>query len=63
MKDLIKDIDMMGLECCKFKTILFTVVKSGYFRFDEELYRKIDGLAMGVKPAPPFAIIYVYCTM
>ena len=63
VKDHIKDIDMMGLEFGEFKTILSTVVKSGYFRFDEEFYRQIDGLAMGVKPAPPFAIIYVYCTV
>ena len=63
VKDHINDIDMMGLEFSEFRDILSIVVKSGYFRFDEEFYRQIDGLAMGVKPAPPFAIIYVYCTV
>ena len=63
VKDHIENIDMVGLEFCEFREILSMVVKSGYFRFDEEFYRQIDGLAMGVKPAPPFAIIYIYCTV
>jgi hypothetical protein len=54
---------MFGLELGDFSTILKTVVQSGYFRFDKDFYRQSDGLGMGVKPAPPYAILYVYCTV
>jgi len=56
-------IDMLGLEFSDFVLMLTEVVEAGYFRFDDSYYRQIDGLGMGVKPAPPFAIIYVYCTV
>ena len=59
----IKDIDMLGLEYADFVLILKTVVQAGYFRFNDSYYQQIDGLGMGVKPAPSFAIIYVYCTV
>ena len=51
------------MEISDFRTLLETVVESGYFRFDNDIYRQRDGLAMGVKPAPPMAIIYVFCTV
>ena len=40
-----------------------SVIESGFFRFNDRFYHQKEGLAMGVKPAPPFAIIYVYCTV
>ena len=56
-------IDMLGIEHLDFVTMLKTVTQSAYFRFDEQYYRQTEGLGMGVKPAPPFAIIYVYLTV
>ena len=56
-------IDMLGMEHSDFVQMLKTVTQSGYFRFDDQYYRQKEGLAMGVKPAPPFAIIYVYLTV
>ena len=56
-------INMLGMEHSDFVSILKTVTQSGYFRFDEKYYRQTEGLGMGVKPAPPFAIIYVYLTV
>ena len=57
------DIDSLSLEFGDFKTILKSVVEAGFFRFNDKYYRQKDGLGMGIKPAPPFAIIYVYCTV
>ena len=54
---------MCGLDMSDLKILLKSVLEYGYFRFNDKFYRHKDGLAMGVKPAPPFAIIYVYCTV
>ena len=56
-------INTNGMELADFDLLLKSVIQAGYFRFDSNFYRQIDGLGMGVKPAPPFAIIYVYCTV
>ena len=56
-------VNMLDLEIADFKLILKTVIEAGYFRFNDSYYRQKDGLGMGIKPAPPFAIIYVYCTV
>ena len=63
IKKHIKDINMLGLSFEEFVLILSTVTYAGYFRFDNSYYKQIDGLGMGVKAAPPFAIIYVYLTV
>ena len=54
---------MLGLSFEEFVLILSTVTYAGYFRFNNSYYKQIDGLDMGVKAAPPFAIIYVYLTV
>jgi hypothetical protein len=56
-------IDMLGMEHTDFVEMLKTVTQSGYFRFNDQYYRQKEGLGMGVKPAPSFAIIYVYLTV
>ncbi len=63
VKQHMTDIDMLGISFDDFKTILKTVTQSGYFRFDDSYYKQKDGLGMGIKAAPPFAIIYVYLTV
>ena len=57
------EINMLGIDLDDFGVLLKLVTESGYFRFDEHFYRQIDGLGMGVRAAPPFAIIYVYLTV
>ena len=54
---------MLEISFDDFCIIMKTVLDAGYFRFNDAYYKQIDGLGMGVKPAPPFAIIYVYCTV
>ena len=54
---------MYGMDLSDFSLILQSVIKAGYFRFDSSFYRQRDGLGMGVKPAPSYAIIYVYCVI
>ena len=63
LNDNIENIDMHGVQTDDFESMLDLVVSSSYFRFNNDWYQQIDGLGMGVKPAPPFAIIYVYCTV
>jgi len=63
IKKHIKNINMLGLSFEDFVLILTTVTNAGFFRFDDSYYQQIDGLGMGVKAAPPFAIIYVYLTV
>ena len=56
-------LDTNGMELSDFDLLLKSVIQAGYFRFDSTFYKQLNGLGMGVKPAPPFAIIYVYCTV
>ena len=63
VKTHMETIDMLGIDFDDFCIIMKTVLDAGYFRFNDCFYKQIDGLGMGVKPAPPFAIIYVYCTV
>ena len=56
-------INMMGLSLEEFRAALSTILNEGYFRFDDKYYRQNKGLAMGVRPAPPLAILYVYLTV
>ena len=63
VEDHMDTIDMCGMEISDFDTLLKTVMKSGSFRFDKDFYHQCDELAMGVKPAPQMAIIYVFCTV
>ena len=56
-------INMLGISHADFVLILKTVTEAGYFRFNDQFYQQLDGLGMGVKAAPAFAIIYVYVTV
>ena len=56
-------VDMMGLNIQEFSEILEAVLQGGYFRFNDTFWHQKKGVGMGVKPAPPFAIIYVYCVI
>ena len=58
-----EEIDMMGLTMNEFETILEAIMNLGYFRFHELFFQQIKGLAMGSRPAPPLAILYVYLTV
>ena len=54
---------MLGLTLSEFSEILTLVLQGGYFRFNDSYWLQQKGLGMGVKPAPPFAVIYVYCVI
>lgn len=56
-------IDMFGLTLGEFEMILSALLNVGYFRFDNMFFQQKKGLAMGSRPAPPLAILYVYLTV
>ena len=57
------NLNTNGMSIIDFDLLLTSVIQASYFRFDTKYYKQLNGLGMGVKPAPPFAIIYVYCTI
>ena len=59
----ISQIDMFNLTIKEFEMILSTLLEAGYFRFNELFFKQVKGLAMGSRPAPPLAILYVYLTV
>ena len=58
--DEINTYDLSGKD---FEMILEALLETGYFRFNELFFMQVKGLAMGSRPAPPLAILYVYLTV
>ena len=56
-------INMFDLSLGEFELILSAMLSVGYFRFDNMFFQQKKGLAMGSRPAPPLAILYVYLTV
>lgn len=63
IKDQQENIDMHNLTIKEFELILAALLQIGYFRFNDMFFKQIKGLAMGSRPAPPLAILYVYLTV
>ena len=57
------EINMFDLSLKDFEMILGVLLETGYFRFNDLFFKQVSGLAMGSRPAPPLAILYVYLTV
>eukprot|EP00117_Sycon_ciliatum_P026380 scpid50209/ scgid5094/ len=49
-------INMFGLSVGEVRNLLLFVLSHNYFRFGNQVYHRVDGVAMGNSLAPPFAI-------
>ena len=63
LEDNSHQINMFGVSLEEFKASLSALLDGGFFRFDDRFYYQKKGLAMGARPAPPLAILYVYLTV
>ena len=54
-----KNSAVHGMDRSRFESLLKLAVTDSYFTFDEQLYRQIDGVAMGSPLEPIFANIFM----
>lgn len=60
LRDHAGEINMFGLSVANVQTLLDFVLKSNYLKFGEQLYRQVEGVAMGNNLALPFAILFMH---